>query len=70
MTFTDAEKRSSSQAINYVTGATCGPANTLRGFGSGQSNSFGGITNTFVYNNRLQPCRMAASSAGAIPTTA
>jgi RHS repeat-associated protein len=54
--------------INYVTGATYGPDNALRGFVSGQSNSFGGITNTFVYNNRLQPCRVAASSAGAIPT--
>jgi RHS repeat-associated protein len=54
--------------INYVNGATYGPDSVLRSFVSGQSNSFGGITNTFVYNNRLQPCRTAASSAGAIPT--
>ncbi len=58
----------SANNINYVTGATYGPDGALRGFVSGQSNSFGGITNIFIYNNRLQPCRMAASSAGAIPT--
>jgi RHS repeat-associated protein len=58
----------SGQAISYVTVATYGPDSSLRGFVSGQSNSFGGITNTFIYNNRLQPCRMAASSNGAIPT--
>ncbi len=52
--------------INYVTGATYGADSTLRGFVSGQSNSFAGITNTFVYNNRQQPCRTMASSAGTL----
>ena len=54
--------------INYVTGATYGPNNALTGFISGQRNGFNGITNTTVYDVRLQPCRMTASSAGAVPT--
>jgi RHS repeat-associated protein len=54
--------------INYVTGATYGPHNALTGFVSGQRNGFNGITNTTVYDVRLQPCRMTASSLGAVPT--
>jgi RHS repeat-associated protein len=54
--------------INYVTGATYGPHNALTGFVSGQRSGFNGITNTTVYDVRLQPCRMTASSLGAVPT--
>jgi RHS repeat-associated protein len=54
--------------INYVTGATYGPHNALTGFVSGQRSGFNGITNTTVYDVRLQPCRMTASSIGAVPT--
>ena len=53
--------------INYVTGATYGPSGLI-GFVSGQSTGFGGVTNTTVYDVRLQPCRMTASSTGAVPT--
>jgi RHS repeat-associated protein len=55
--------------INYVTSATYGPDSALTGFISGYSGAFAGITNAFVYNNRLQPCRMTASSTGAVPTS-
>ncbi|HWZ44032.1 MAG TPA: RHS repeat-associated core domain-containing protein, partial [Candidatus Saccharimonadales bacterium] len=48
--------------INYVTGATYGPHNALTGFVSGNSASFTGITNSFSYNNRLQPVIMSAAS--------
>src|SRR5205807_1268506 len=58
----------SGQAINYVTGATYGPHNALTGFISGQRSGFSGITNTTVYDVRMQPCRMMASSGGAVPT--
>src|SRR5205807_7890037 len=54
--------------IKYVTGATYGPHNALTGSVYGQSSSFSGITNTFVYTNRLQPCRTMASSGGAVST--
>src|SRR5579864_4102910 len=48
--------------ISYVTGATYGPDGGLTGFVSGASGSFAGITNSFSYNNRLQPVNMSASS--------
>lgn len=54
----------SGNAISYVTGASYAPGNLLRRFVSG-----GTITNGFVYNNRLQPCRMMASSTGPAATT-
>ncbi|HEV3038047.1 MAG TPA: RHS repeat-associated core domain-containing protein [Candidatus Angelobacter sp.] len=56
----------SSQPINYVTGAAYNAAGSLTGSIYGQSGSFPGITNTFVYTNRLQPCRMMASTSGAV----
>ncbi|HEV3038443.1 MAG TPA: RHS repeat-associated core domain-containing protein [Candidatus Angelobacter sp.] len=56
----------SSNPINYVTGATYNAAGSLTGSVYGQSSSFSGITNTFVYTNRLQPCRMMASTSGAV----
>ncbi len=56
-------------SINYITGATYAPHGALTGFVSGQSSSFGGIPNGFVYNNRLQACRTTASSTGAVPTS-
>jgi RHS repeat-associated protein len=55
-------------SINYVTGATYGPNGGLAGFVTGNNTSFAGITNTVVYNQRLQTCRIAASSTGAVPT--
>jgi RHS repeat-associated protein len=58
----------SSNNINYVKNATYGPHNALTGFVSGQRSGFNGITNTMVYDVRLQPCRMTASSLGAVPT--
>ncbi len=48
--------------INYITGATYGPDSSLAGFVSGNSSSFAGITNTFSYNTRLQPCRLSATT--------
>src|SRR5205807_6092175 len=48
--------------INYVTAASYGPDNALTGFISGQSSGFAGITNTFSYNQRLQPVNMSATS--------
>src|SRR5579872_337030 len=48
--------------INYITGATYGPDSALTGFVSGNSSSFAGITNTFSYNTRLQPCRLSATT--------
>lgn len=52
--------------INYVTSATYGPSDSLTGFINGQNGSFGGIYNTFVYNNRLQPCRIAVSNTSPV----
>ncbi|HEV3037570.1 MAG TPA: NucA/NucB deoxyribonuclease domain-containing protein [Candidatus Angelobacter sp.] len=54
------------EAPNYVTGATYNAAGALTGSIYGKNNSFSGITNTFVYTNRLQPCRMMASTSGAV----
>ncbi len=54
--------------INYITGATYGPDSSLTGFISGNSSSFAGITNTFSYNTRLQPCRLSATT-GAPPAS-
>jgi RHS repeat-associated protein len=56
-------------STNFVTGATYGPHGSLTSFVSGNGASFAGITNGFVYNNRLQPCRTTASSTGQLPTT-
>src|SRR5258708_39746503 len=44
--------------INYVTGATYGPHSALTGFISGQRTGFNGISNSFSFNNRLQPINM------------
>jgi RHS repeat-associated protein len=52
--------------INYVTGATYNAAGSLTGSIYGQNGSFSGITNIFVYTNRLQPCRMMASTSAAV----
>jgi RHS repeat-associated protein len=56
-------------SINYVTGtagpstfASYAPNGAITGFVSGNSSSFGGITNSFSYNTRLQPISMSASS--------
>ena len=62
------EAKDQGSGINYVTGATYGPDGSLAGFISG-SGGLAAITNTFLYNNRLQVCRMAASSTGAVPTS-
>ena len=55
--------------INYVTGATgpgsnvtYAPDGSLVSYTNGYTNSFGGISNSFSYNKRLQPVTMAAST--------
>jgi RHS repeat-associated protein len=53
----------SGSGINYVTGATYGPNNALTGFISGNSGTFAGITNAFIYNKRLQPLTMSATAS-------
>src|SRR5262249_31405572 len=57
--------------INYVpprsgpgSQASYGPDGALTSFLNGKSAGFAGISNTFSYNKRLQPCRMTASTAG------
>jgi RHS repeat-associated protein len=52
----------SASAINYVTGATYAPDNSLTGFISGNTPTFAGITNAFSYNKRFQPITMSAAS--------
>src|SRR5262249_1218069 len=47
----------SGNSINYVTGAAYAPSGALAGFVSG-----GAITNSFSYNNRLQPVFLSAST--------
>ncbi len=54
--------------VNYATGAAYGPDGALTAFISGQTTSFAGITNSFSFNNRLQPCRMT-SGTGAMPSS-
>jgi RHS repeat-associated protein len=51
--------------INYATGATYGPDSSLTGFVRGNSGSFAGVTNTFSFNNRLQPVTMSAATPSA-----
>jgi RHS repeat-associated protein len=60
-----------SNNINYVAGpgglgtsASYAPDGSLTGFLSGATTSFPGITNTFSFNNRLQPVNVAALSTG------
>jgi RHS repeat-associated protein len=48
--------------IKYVTGATYSPNGALTSFVSGNSSTFAGITNSFAYNNRLQPLTMSATT--------
>jgi RHS repeat-associated protein len=61
------EAKDLGSGINYVTSATYGPDGSLAGFISG-SGGAAAITNLFSYNNRLQPCRMTAST-GALPVS-
>jgi RHS repeat-associated protein len=49
--------------IQYAASGSYTPDGSLAGFVSGSV-----LTNTFIYNSRLQPCRMTASTTGAIPT--
>lgn len=63
--------------INYVVGsggigtfANYGPDDSLTGFLEGASSGFAGITNSFSFNNRLQPVNMAAVLPNAISATA
>ena len=48
--------------INYVSGATYGSDNSLTGFSNGSSTGFAGISNSFSFNNRLQPVSMSATA--------
>jgi RHS repeat-associated protein len=57
----------SGSGINYVTSATYGPDSALSGFLSGNSPTFAGVTNKFLYTPRLQPCRMIAATSGTLP---
>jgi RHS repeat-associated protein len=52
-------------AIKYATGAAYSPPGSITGFVSGNSASFAGITNSFNYNQRLQPINMSATSPSA-----
>ncbi len=52
----------SASGINYANAATYSPHNSLNSFVSGNSGTFPGITNSFSYNNRLQPVNMSAST--------
>jgi len=56
--------------INYITGATYEPDSALTGFISGASSSFAGITNSFSFNNRLQPVNMVALAPATTGTSA
>jgi RHS repeat-associated protein len=51
--------------LNFVSGATYGPDGGLTGFVSGKGGSFAGVTNSFSYNNRLQPVNMSATTPSA-----
>jgi RHS repeat-associated protein len=48
--------------VNYVTSATYDATSALTGFVSGYTGGFAGITNTFIFNKRLQPVFMSASA--------
>ena len=48
--------------INYVTGATYGPDNSITGFVNGNNGTFIGIANAFSYNKRLQPVNISATT--------
>jgi RHS repeat-associated protein len=50
--------------INYITGATYAPDNSIAGFVNGNSGTFAGITNAFTYNVRLQPVNVSAVTPG------
>lgn len=52
----------SMSGINYVTGAAYNPDNSIRGFTNGNTGTFGGITNAFSYNKRLQPVNISAAT--------
>jgi YD repeat-containing protein len=60
------EAEDQGSGINYVTGGGYGPDLSLTGFISG-SGGTAPVTNLFSYNNRLQPCRMTAST-GTLPS--
>ena len=55
--------------INYVTNASYQADGSLTGFVSGASSGFGGITNQWQYNARLQVCRITALTAGTPPSS-
>ncbi len=59
------EAKDLGSGINYITGGAYGPDLSLTNFVSG-SGGAAAITNLFSYNNRLQPCRMTAST-GVLP---
>lgn len=52
----------SANGINYVTSVTYGAASQLTGLANGSS-----IINTYQYNQRLQICRITASTTGLTP---
>ena len=53
--------------INYVTGASYAPDNSITGFVNGNSAAFAGITNAFSYNKRLQPVNISATTPSLQP---
>jgi len=60
---------SNSPAYNFVTGATYTPNGALAKAVYDNNGSFAGITETRIYNNRLQPCWIYATTGTALAAT-
>ncbi|MBZ5532066.1 MAG: hypothetical protein LAO20_11595 [Acidobacteriia bacterium] len=56
-----------SNGANYVTSAAYNAASSLTSLVNGNSTSFAGITKSFLFNPRLQLCRITAYSSGSVP---
>jgi RHS repeat-associated protein len=58
-----------SNGTEYVSGASYAPTGAVSQYVSGTSAGFGGISQSFLYNPRLQLCRITAWTTGSIPTS-
>jgi RHS repeat-associated protein len=56
-----------SNGTQYVLSATYTPTGALSGYVSGANAGFGGINHSFLYNSRLQLCRITAWTTGSVP---
>lgn len=56
-------------SINYALNATYAPQDALASLTMGSSGSYAGIKLTHIYNSRLQPCWMYATTGTALATT-